>query len=123
LILLSAKCVAQAGEWTWMSGASTINDTATLGTQGIPSVNNHPSGIFEAGEWTDTSGMFWLYGGYAQTYHLANLWKYNPITNEWTWVKGPGNTPIGPTYGTLGISSPWNTPGSRVFAPTTFTGK
>ncbi len=114
---------AQAGEWTWMSGANTINGTENYGTQGIPSVNNHPSGLYEACEWTDTSGMFWLYGGSSSSGDRANLWKYNPTTNEWMWVNGPGNLGIFPTYGTQGVAAPDNTPGTRALGTTSFTGK
>lgn len=114
---------AQAGEWTWMSGANTIDGTATYSTQGIPSVNNHPSGLYEMCEWTDTSGMFWLYGGSSQSLYAANLWMYNPNTNEWTWVNGPGDIFSFPVYGTQGVADPANTPGSRVLGVTTFTGK
>lgn len=121
--LFNFHSIAQQGEWTWMSGANTINGTATYGTQGIPSVNNHPSGLYEACEWTDTSGMFWLYGGSSQSFDAANLWKYDPNTNEWTWVKGPGNSYAAAVYGTQGVGSATNTPGSRGLGITTFTGK
>jgi len=126
IILFLTSCItanAQAGEWTWMSGSNTINGTAVYGTPGIPSVNNHPSGLYEACEWTDTSGMFWLYGGGSNSGDLANLWRYNPYTNEWTWMKGPGNSGIPPTYGTQGVADPGNTPGTRALGTTSFSGK
>ncbi len=120
---ISQQVIAQQGEWTWMSGSNTINGTENYGTQGVPSVSNHPSGLYEACEWTDTSGMFWLYGGTSVSQTLANLWKYNPSTNEWTWVKGPGNSYISPVYGTQGVPAPANTPGARGYGAASFVGK
>ena len=43
--------------------------------------------------WSSADGTIWLFGGSGYTeifnYGLLNdLWKYNPATNEWTWVKG-----------------------------------
>jgi len=101
---------AQAGEWTWLSGDTAANTGGVYGTQGIPSVNNHPPADYEYLDWKDKQGNFWVYDGWTG---YSDLWKYNPSTNEWTWVKGPGG--FGPTvYGTQGVPSISNTPGSRI---------
>ncbi|HYV94306.1 MAG TPA: kelch repeat-containing protein [Chitinophagales bacterium] len=119
MIALHHFVFAQQGEWTWVSGSNMANDIENFGTQGVPSTLNHPSALYEACEWTDTSGMFWLYGGWLN----ANLWKYNPSTNEWTWVNGPGSSVIPPSYGTQGVADPANTPGSRGYCAAAFTDK
>jgi len=114
-IVKCGVCVAQAGGWTWMKGDSGINPLAVFGIQGIPDSANNPDGLYEASEWKDLNGNFWIYGGII-TYGGAssNLWKFNPATTQWTWMKGPGNvTNEIPIYGTLGIASPANTPGAR----------
>src|SRR5450432_1508921 len=97
------NCFSQAGEWTWISGDSILGALGVYGTQGIPSVNNHPPGAYEYAEWKDKQGNFWLYGGWTPEY--CDLWKYNPVTNEWTWVKGNGMTSQTAIYGTQGVSN------------------
>jgi len=109
---------SQGGEWTWISGSNIQGNPGVYGTQGIPSVSNHPPGAYEYIDWKDLQGNFWLYGGAYPS--LNDLWKYNPVTNEWTWVKGsqlPGQAPV---YGTLGVPDPANTPGERGFGSVTW---
>lgn len=101
--------------WTWMSGSSTPGAPGVYGTQGVPSVNNYPKARgLNANCWTDTAGNFWLYGGYGGGVNLNDLWKYNPVTNEWTWINGGnGTTTVFCNWGTKGIASASNTPGGR----------
>jgi len=101
----------QSGEWTWLSGDSIGGSGAVYGIQGVPSVNNHPPGGYEYIEWKDKQGNFWVHSGWI---FYADLWKYNPATNEWTWVKGNGLMNQAPVYGTQGVPSITNSPGSRV---------
>src|SRR5205823_677503 len=100
----------QGGIWTWMNGNSIQNTAGAFGTLGTPSVNNHPPGVYEPCEWKDKQGNFWIFGG-TQGYpnNLSALWKYNPLTSEWTWVMG--NTTINqqPVYGTIGVPAASNT--------------
>jgi len=106
-----------AGQWTWMSGDSAWGSIGYYGMMGVPSANNYPPGIYSACEWTDLSGNFWFYGGY----HLdtpfpveqSAMWRYDLSTNEWTWMNGSWSSGVPPVYGTKGVSSPSNTPGSR----------
>jgi hypothetical protein len=111
LITCTALDAQVPGEWIWLSGDSAANTGGVYGTQGIPSVNNHPPGGYEYIDWKDKLGNFWVYDGW-QGYH--DLWKYNPSTNEWTWVKGNGIAGQGPIYGTQGVPSVTNSPGSRI---------
>src|SRR6185436_11851300 len=71
----------QGGIWTWISGSKLVNDVGVYGTQGIPSVNNHPPGNYEMAEWKDKQGNFWLYGGTMPP--MNDLWRFNPVTLEW----------------------------------------
>ncbi|HYV94308.1 MAG TPA: kelch repeat-containing protein [Chitinophagales bacterium] len=121
--LLSSHCAhAQSGEWTWMKGSAGNASFAVYGTQGIPAIGNTPQGLYEPCEWRDTDGFFWLYGGVNDNFDLySNLWKYDPSTNEWTWVKGPGNfSNEAAVYGTQGIPAPANTPGARSWCASTW---
>src|SRR4051812_28708693 len=104
------NCAIGQGTWTWISGTNAANSVGVYGTQGVPSVNNHPPPLYEACDWKDKQGNFWIYGG---MWDQCDLWKYNPTTNEWTWIKGPGGSIYKPVYGAKGQSSPNNTPGIR----------
>lgn len=48
--------------------------------------------------------------------NLNDLWRYNPSTEQWTWMGGTHLTQPYGVYGTQGVASPSNTPGSRVLA-------
>jgi len=109
---------AQAGTWTWISGSNVISDPGVFGTQGVSSVNNYPPSAYEYNEWKDKQGNFWLYGGMDPQY--SDLWKYNPVTTEWTWVNGNGLVSNAPVYGIKGISNPSNNPGVRFYASITW---
>ena len=103
--------------WTWVSGDSINNSLGNYGTQGLPSVNNRPCSRDETTvAWVDQGGNFWLFGGNNQYQSgLNDIWKYNPFTNEWTWMKGSNSlVNVFPNYGVKGISSITNDPGSRV---------
>lgn len=103
--------------WTWISGSNQINQSSTYGTKGIASSTNIPSGRFISTSWIDESGNFWLFGGaYVITPPIIafnDLWKYNPNTNQWTWVSGNNESNIHGIYGTLGTPDDNNIPGAR----------
>jgi N-acetylneuraminic acid mutarotase len=119
-----------ANEWTWMGGSSTLPGDysagpGVYGTLGAPAAGNIPSGRAGAVSWNDAKGNFWLFGGYsdsaAGTFVFNDLWEFNPLTNEWAWMGGcnpsacnGSNSDSQPgVYGTLGLASPKNQPGSR----------
>src|SRR5215216_3763752 len=121
LVLVSLQSISQPGEWTWLHGSTVPGSAGNYGTQGVPSSTNEPPAVYEPMEWTDQNGNFWLYGGRSTVGDFFNaLWKYDPITNEWTWVNGL-STPNDPgNYGTQGVSSPLNRPPSRGWAAATW---
>ena len=67
----------------------------------------------------DNQGNLWLFGGRGYDeelqdyYYLNDLWKYDPSTNQWTWMKGDSSSNIPGEYGSMGIPSELNTPGAR----------
>src|ERR1035438_9914335 len=95
---------AQQGQWTWMHGSNFTGSAAVWGTQGVFAPGNTPVSIYEAEEWTDKQGYFWLADDF------CNLWKYDPTINQWAWIKGPQNTTIYGIYGNLGVAAPANNP-------------
>ncbi|HQV84844.1 MAG TPA: kelch repeat-containing protein [Chitinophagaceae bacterium] len=111
------KYNSTTGHWIWMKGDSTKDNTGVYGTINITASTNKPGSRFGSVSWTDGSGNLWLYGGYgyhatAQGY-LNDLWKYEPVTNNWTWMKGDNSGQISGTYGTMGTENSANKPGAR----------
>jgi PKD repeat protein len=105
-------------EWTWMKGPNVFDDPGHYISICVEdSLSNPPARLENRSCWTDSCGQFWMFGGTTATgsYPDKNdLWKFNPVTNNWTWVRGisgfndPGN------YGSIGVSSPANVPPSRI---------
>ena len=76
-------------EWTWMKGANTPSSPPIFGTMGISSPSNEPGARITTSIWKDLQGNFWLFGGSDNPGHRNDLWKYDPLLNEWTWMRGP----------------------------------
>jgi|SRR6185436_6511501 len=101
----------QAGEWVWIKGDSLGNQPGNFGVQGVPNPANNPPGFYEPCVWKDLNGNFWLFGGMDfNAFPYNDLWKYDPVSNEWTWMKGQGVPFPTPVFGTQGVSSPANNP-------------
>ena len=123
---------ANGGEWTWMSGSSTLPDCQTgtncgqpgvYGTLGAPASGNIPGSRLWAATWTDNDGNLWLFGGegfdISNTFGPMNdIWKFAPSTSQWTWMGGSSTTAHRGVFGTLGTPASGNIPGSRVSAVT-----
>lgn len=107
--------------WTWLSGSDVTNQTAIVGTQGVPDSHNIPGARRDAVSWTDQDGNLWLFSGEAIDVGYPNdLWKYSPTDGTWTLISGTDvlNSIISypGVYGTLGTASPTNAPGGRHWA-------
>ena len=96
------------GEWTWMSGSSTIGSScfafdigetvcaraAVYGTSGTPAPGNTPGSNEGGVTWTDNNGNLWLFGGWSYDipnqvqYYFDEVWKYSPSTGQWAWMGG-----------------------------------
>ncbi len=84
-----------------------------MGTQGIPSPLNEPPHLYECCEWTDFNGNFWMYGGLDDNSSVEihnDLWKYDPVANEWTWMSGTNTLNDHGNFGVQGVASPSNRP-------------
>lgn len=113
-------------QWALMSPISTAkymnakNKTilvGSYGTLGVASATNIPGGRTMApATWTDRSGNLWLFGGQetgAANLYKNDLWKFNPNTNQWTWMGGSQGSDQASVYGSLGAESSGNIPCSR----------
>jgi len=127
-------------QWTWMGGSKTAptcsyngvcGQPGVYGTKGTFAAANVPGGRSGPSAWTDSSGHFWLFGGYGydsagNLNDLNDLWEYNPSTKQWAWMGGSstmptctggsGACPAPGTYGTLGQAAAGNVPGGRKLA-------
>lgn len=107
------------GLWIWMKGSSTTNSSAIYGTQGIPSPANNPGAHgFGATSWTDLTGNLWLFGGQGfngtgNYGYMNELWKYDIITNEWTWISGSTTPNSLGNFGVKLLAAPTNLPRAR----------
>jgi len=113
-------CYSQVGEWTWMNGSDSLYSLGHYGIQGVADSLNSPPSLYEPCEFQDQQGNFWLFGGFHGNMipdplvgDLNDLWKYNPITNKWTWIKGSGIPNNMGSYGIIGISDSTNIPAAR----------
>jgi N-acetylneuraminic acid mutarotase len=117
-------------EWAWMGGSPILPTDCShptgaycawpgvYGTQGTASAANMPGSRESATAWTAQDGSLWLFGGIgadsATVLGLLNdLWKFDPSTNEWTWVAGNNTANMAGVYGTQGTPAPANVPGGR----------
>lgn len=104
-------------QWTWMGGDNSIDRPGIYGTKGIASVSNQPGARYLSNAWTDNEGKFWLFGGYGYDETspgiLNDLWKFDPSTNEWTWLKGDKTGDQPANFGTQEMPASGNQPGAR----------
>ncbi len=103
-------------DWITINGTNTINDPGNYGTQGVADPANIPPARWAVEATVDLDSNIWIFGGTVDddaTEWLSDLWKYNPMLNEWIWVNGSNLTNQTPVYGTKGVSDPLNTPGPR----------
>ncbi len=122
LSFLGLNSFAQPGEWVWMHGDNAVNPPGSFGVQGVSSPTNDPPGFYEACEWTDLNGNFWLFGGLPTGFtSYGDLWKFDPVANEWTWMKGNGIAGNPGNFGVQGVSSPTNQPPAREHGAITWT--
>jgi len=110
-----------SGQWTWVSGSSTVSVKGIYGTQGSAAATNVPGGRYGAVTWTDSSGNLWLFGGYGHDsmgteFYLNDLWQYSISSGQWTWVKGSSTAGAMGIYGTKGSAAATNVPGAREYA-------
>ncbi len=102
--------------WTWVSGDKQRNRNGFYGTKGVANASNKPGARSQSISWTDSSGNFWLFGGYGYDYigfpGLRNdLWKFDGA--EWTWISGVNTGGHYGIHGTIGETGAANHPGAR----------
>jgi N-acetylneuraminic acid mutarotase len=111
-----------SGQWTWVSGSSTINPPPSYGTVNVPLATNVPGARDSAVSWIDSSGNLWLFGGEGIDStgafgYLNDLWEYSVSTNMWTWKGGSNLANKNGTFpATPGVADVNNVPSARGFS-------
>jgi N-acetylneuraminic acid mutarotase len=104
--------------WTWVSGSDSGDQAGIYGTKGTADPSNVPGARVGAASWIDSQGKLWLFGGWGldsaniQGY-LNDLWNYDLVTQDWTWVSGSDTGNQAGIYGIKGTADPLNIPGAR----------
>jgi gliding motility-associated-like protein len=117
LFLLSVAQFVQAQrQWTWMEGNKRPDINGTYGSLGVSAPSNFPGSRMGTATWKDNNGNFWLFGGRGNSASssglLNDLWKYDPSTQQWTWVNGEPTINSPGQYGVLGLPL-FQHPGAR----------
>ena len=110
-----------SNQWAWVSGSDTVNQAGIYGKLGLAAPANVPGARDSAVSWIDGAGKLWLFGGTGfvgpTSYgELGDLWRYDPASNEWTWVSGSNVLFQAGIYGIKGEPGLNNTPGARAGA-------
>ena len=106
-----------------MNGSNLPNQPGVFGVQGIFASGNTPPALYEACEWTDRDGNFWLFGGVEDITVQSvsgDLWEFKASNNQWAWIKGAGIINQAGIYGTRMIPSLTNDPGGRGYGVVTW---
>jgi gliding motility-associated-like protein len=103
-------------EWSWMKGDRSEDAGDHYGQKGVFANSNTPGGRRGSTGWMDKQGKFWLYGGVARSDLYSDLWKYDPLTNQWAWISGSEATNVEPQYKEKGVPDAEANPGSRTLA-------
>jgi ELWxxDGT repeat protein len=102
--------------WTWIAGNNSSNSAGVYGTLGVADAANLPAGREQAATWT-YNGKLYLFGGIrsdgVNDVTMSDLWEYNFSTGYWAWINGSNLTNQFGVYGTQGVASASNIPGSR----------
>jgi len=107
--------------WTWISGTSLRSAAGTYGTMGTPHSANIPGGRKDMMMTRDENNNLWISGGFGRGAsggggRLNDFWRYDSVTNEWTWIAGQNSINQASIYGTKGVYDGSNKPGSHLYA-------
>jgi len=104
-------------QWSLISGTQTPNTNGMYGMQGTAAATNVPGSRSQAAASIDSSGVLWLFGGsgygaIGSAGLMSDLWKFDPIAGQWTWVGGFNTINAAGNYGTTSTTA-IRIPGAR----------
>jgi N-acetylneuraminic acid mutarotase len=107
-------------EWVWTSGTELLDQSGVYSFYEVELDINEPGGREDASSWADGDGNLWIFGGVcdqrdASTNRgtLNDLWRYNIAAKKWSIMTGEVIINQAGVYGTKGVGSVNNSPGSR----------
>jgi len=107
--------------WTWVGGSNSLNQSGLYGSLGVPSTTNIPGARSQSGTWIVGTNLY-LFGGdgYSASSpgYLGDIWRYDMIAGQWTWLKGSTAPYLSANHGTQNVATIATTPGSRCHANT-----
>ncbi|KAK4530284.1 hypothetical protein CCYA_CCYA03G1141 [Cyanidiococcus yangmingshanensis] len=110
-----------SGNWTWVSGNSTISAAPVYGPERTYGPSYNPGARYSAAFWTGENGLLWLFGGEkSPTNLLSDLWSFNTSSLEWAYMGGSSAINQPGRYGTSGLGNAFNAPGAR-YGPCSWT--
>jgi galactose oxidase-like protein len=74
-----------SGLWIWIGGSSSIGASGTYGSQGVAANANVPGARAQSAGWTDSSGNFWLFGGFG----FDSSGVQDDLNDLWTFAQRP----------------------------------
>jgi hypothetical protein len=109
--LNASNFTTAVGQWIFVGGSELVDQPGTYsGAGAVPGARVNPV------SWKDSSGNFWLFGGYGfdgsgNLGYLNDLWEYTG--GKWTFVLGSALANQNGIYGNPGTAAPTNIPGGR----------
>ena len=105
-------------KWQFHSGLPGPDEWGNYGNLGEGSVSNYPGSRAYASGWVDENDNIWIFGGYGwdtagNLGDLNDLWRYSPISEEWTWMGGSNFVGGSGVYGERLVAEEENIPGAR----------
>ncbi len=104
-----------SNQWTFMKGDMIGASVGNYGIKNVEDPANVPSGRLSYTKWKGVDGNFYIFaGGIFSTDSYNDVWRFNPITNNWTWISGSNITNEGGIYGTQCNPDPNTYPSARI---------
>ncbi len=106
-LLLLLVSGAHAQQWTWLTGGNTPNV--------LPNYLDDPGGRQGSAMWSGNDGKVYVFGGnnFEEGFFYADLWAYDTLAQQWTFVSGSQEANAYGIYGMQGISDAMSRPGAR----------
>jgi len=73
------------GVWTWVGGSSSAGAAGIYGAQGVPAPNDAPGAREQAAGWLDSTGRFWLFGGFG--FDASDV--EDDLNDLWSFMQSP----------------------------------
>jgi N-acetylneuraminic acid mutarotase len=128
----------ETSEWTWMAGSNDAGRSCVdygqgtnicgwkgrYGERGVTAAGSYPGSRESSIAWSDTKGHLWLFGGtgfdsVGSRNLLNDLWEFDPVSMDWTWMDGSTRANAGGVPGIKGKPAAGNLPGARAATPVT----